>query len=306
MSNENNRLIVKSNKLIEASYRLTLNEQRVLLAGISQIDSRNSLEENMTFEVHAQDIQDLVGLEDNKNIYRALKAASEKLYERTVVIDDPDPSNPAITKRKTRWISSIDYIPGEGRLVMIFSAGIIPYLSSLTSSFTKYKLTHIARFESVYSIRMYEMFSQWSGVGRFEITLDEFRERLQVQNLYKRVTDLKKRVIDPGVKEINLHSNLDAKYGLRKTGKVITHIQFEFKAKPGAITDKMIRDAARPGESSEQVAARLKMEQKSAIEKQSLHQPQEREASSSPVSVDEYRKQALAITGNKRKIQTSQ
>lgn len=52
MSNENNRLIVKSNKLIEASYRLTLNEQRVLLAGISQIDSRNSLEENMTFEVH--------------------------------------------------------------------------------------------------------------------------------------------------------------------------------------------------------------------------------------------------------------
>ena len=124
MSNENNRLIVKSNKLIEASYRLTLNEQRVLLAGISQIDSRNSLEENMTFEVHAQDIQDLVGLEDNKNIYRALKAASEKLYERTVLIDDPDPSNPAITKRKTRWISSIDYIPGEGRLVMIFSAGI--------------------------------------------------------------------------------------------------------------------------------------------------------------------------------------
>ncbi|MBD9358921.1 RepB family plasmid replication initiator protein, partial [Methylomonas albis] len=44
---------------------------------------------------------------------------------------------------------AIDYVPGEGKLVLSFSLGIIPYLSQLSREFTKYKLKHVARFESV-------------------------------------------------------------------------------------------------------------------------------------------------------------
>lgn len=256
--------VVKSNKVVEASYMLSLVEQRVLLACIAQIDSTAVLTEEYRFEITASGVADLAGLENISNTYRDLKKASEKLYERSVVIDDPDPDNPKITQRKTRWISSIDYVPGEGKVVLSFSIGIIPYLSQLSREFTKYKLKHVARFESVYSIRLYELLVQWSSAGEREIEVEWFKRQFQVGDKYNRVADLKKRVIDPAIQEINDHSNFWVKYGQRKSGRTITHFQFQFglKDQPQTlkrkqITDETINREARPGETKAAVIARL-------------------------------------------------
>lgn len=245
---------------------LTLAEQRVLLACIAQIDSKSELTESFRFEVTASGVADLAGLESLSNAYRDLKKAAEKLYERSVIIDDPDPNNPQITTRKTRWISTIDYVPGEGKLVLCFSTGIIPYLSQLSKEFTKYKLMHVARFESVYSIRLYELLVQWSGIGEREIEVDWLKKQFQVEDKYERLGNLKKRVIDPAVAEINEHSNIWVKYGQRKSGRTVTHFQFKFglkgdnKPKPLAhkqLTEEEINRQARPGETRAGVIARL-------------------------------------------------
>lgn len=264
MEQSNRLTVVKSNKVVEASYMLTLAEQRVLLACIAQIDSKQELTEGYRFEVTAAGVADLVGLDNLSTVYRDLKKAADKLYERSVVIDDPDPDNPKIEQRKTRWISSIDYIPGEGKLALSFSVGIIPYLSQLSREFTKYKLKHVARFESVYSIRLYELLVQWSSAGEREIEVEWLKRQFQVESKYSRVVDLKKRVIDPAVAEINGHSNLWVEYGQRKSGRTITHFQFQFglKDNPKALernqlTEEEINKQARPGETRAAVIARL-------------------------------------------------
>jgi len=243
---------------------LSLAEQRVLLACIAQIDSKAVLTEQYRFEVSAGEIVDLIGLDNFSNAYRDLKKAAERLYERSVIIDDPDPDDPKIAQRKTRWISSIDYVPGEGKLVLSFSLGIIPYLSQLSREFTQYKLKHVARFESVYSIRLYELLVQWSSAGEREIEVEWLKRQFQVADKYDRVVDLKKRVIDPAVEEINKHSNLWVKYGQRKLGRTITHFQFQFglKDKPQALdrkqlTEDEINRQAKPGETKAAVIARL-------------------------------------------------
>lgn len=254
--------VVKSNKVIEASYMLSLSEQRVLLACIAQIDSKSELSENYRFEITASGMADLVGLDSLSNAYRDLKKAAEKLYERSVIIDDPDPANPQIAQRKTRWISSIDYVPGEGKLVLSFSFGIIPYLSQLSREFTQYKLKHVAKFESVYSIRLYELLVQWSSAGEREIEVEWLKNQFQVDDKYSRLTDLKKRVIEPAVAEINEHSNFWVSYGQRKLGRTVTHFQFKFglKNQPKEvkhITEEEINQKARPGETRGAVIARL-------------------------------------------------
>lgn len=264
MDNPTYLTVVKSNKVVEASYMLTLAEQRVLLSCIAQIDSTAVLTEEYRFEVTASGVADLVGIENLSNTYRDLKTAAEKLYERSVTIDDPDPDNPKITQRKTRWISSIDYVPGEGKVVLSFAFGIIPYLSQLSREFTKYKLKHVARFESVYSIRLYELLVQWNSSGEREIEVEWLKNQFQVGDKYSRLVDLKKRVIDPAVEEINKHSNLWVKYGQRKSGRTITHFQFQFglKDKPYSlerkqITEEEINRQAKPGETKAAVIARL-------------------------------------------------
>jgi len=45
------------------------------------------------------------------------------------------------------------------------------------------------------------------------------KDQFQVAEKYQRVVDLKKRVIDPAVEEINEHSNLWVRYGQRKSGR---------------------------------------------------------------------------------------
>ncbi|GAW87719.1 conserved hypothetical protein [Bathymodiolus platifrons methanotrophic gill symbiont] len=262
MENKNHLTVVKSNKVIEASYLLSLSEQRVLLACIAQIDSMSELTEQYQFEVSASEIVDLVGLDNFSNAYRDLKKAAEKLYDRSVTIDDPDPENPKIAQRKTRWISSIDYIPGEGKLVLSFASGIIPYISKLSKEFTKYKLKHVARFESIYSIRLYELLVQWSSTGEREIEVEWLKNQFQVSNKYSRLGDLKRRVIEPAIAEINEHSNLWVKYGQRKSGRTVTHFQFQFGVKDQPkqrkkLTDEEINSLAKPGETKAAVVARL-------------------------------------------------
>lgn len=258
--------VVKSNKVVEASYMLSLAEQRVLLACIAQIDSKQELTENYRFEITASGVADLAGLDSLSNAYRDLKKATEKLYERSVIIDDPDPVNPQIAQRKMRWISSIDYVPGDGKLVLSFSVGIIPYLSQLSREFTKYKLKHVSKFESVYSIRLYELLVQWSSAGEREIEVEWLKKQFQVEDKYDRLSNLKSRVIDPAVKEINEHSNLWVKYGQRKSGRTVTHFQFQFGVKGEGqqpaparkqLTEDEINRQARPGETKAAVIARI-------------------------------------------------
>ena len=261
-NNSNSLTVVKSNKVVEASYMLSLAEQRVLLCCIAQIDSTAVLTESYRFEVTAAGISDLVGIENRSSMYRDLKIASEKLYERSVIIDDPEPNNPKITQRKTRWISSIDYMPGEGKVVLCFAVDIIPYLSQLSREFTQYKLAHVASFESVYSIRLYELLVQWISIGQREIEVDWFKRQFQVDDKYSRVVDLKKRVIDPAIKEINKYSNFWVRYEQRKTGRTITHFNFEFGLKDAPkphkqLTDEDINRQAKPGETKAAVIARL-------------------------------------------------
>jgi len=261
-NNSNSLTVVKSNKVVEASYMLSLAEQRVLLCCIAQIDSTAVLTESYRFEVTAAGISDLVGIENRSSMYRDLKIASEKLYERSVIIDDPEPDNPKITQRKTRWISSIDYMPGEGKVVLCFAVDIIPYLSQLSREFTQYKLAHVASFESVYSIRLYELLVQWISIGQREIEVDWFKRQFQVDDKYSRVVDLKKRVIDPAIKEINKYSNFWVRYEQRKTGRTITHFNFEFGLKDAPklhkqLTDEEINRQAKPGETKAAVIARL-------------------------------------------------
>ena len=262
MENQDHLTVVKSNKVIEASYLLSLSEQRVLLACIAQIDSMADLTDQYQFEISAAEIVDLVGSDNFSNAYRDLKKAAEKLYDRSVTIDDPDLDNPKVVQRKTRWISSIDYIPGSGKLVLNFASGIIPYISKLSKEFTKYKLKHVARFESIYSIRLYELLVQWSSSGEREIEVEWLKKQFQVSDKYSRLGDLKKRVIEPAIVEINKHSNLWVKYGQRKSGRVVTHFQFQFGVKNSPkqrkqLTNEEINRLAKPGETEGAVIARL-------------------------------------------------
>jgi plasmid replication initiation protein len=201
------------------------------LACIAQIHSKEELLEECKFEISAKDIANLSKLENVNKVYQSLSEASDKLLSRQIILNDPDPDNPKIKQRKMNWMSHIDYFPGDGKVILQFSKGIIPYLSELSKNFTRYKLTSVTKFKSTYSIRLYELLIQWLSIGKRELDVELLKKQLQVEANYPRVTDLKKWVVDVAVQEINQHSNIEVKYTQRKAGRIITHFLFTFGEK---------------------------------------------------------------------------
>lgn len=276
-----NVTVVKSNRIIEASYKLTLMEQKTLLAAISQIDSRLPLDPLQGFEISADDLISISETE-TKNEYRDLKTAAEQLLNRILTINNPFPNEKRVTQLKTHWLSSVFYIPEEGKVRLYFSPQIAPYISQLTSEFTQYQLKAIGKMSSIYAIRLFELMMQWKGAGKREIELEWLKQRFELGDKYPAIKDFKKYVIDPAVKDINTHSSFNVSWEQRKTGRNVTHLIFSFVEKQPETPEKPKRVAkpkekmilgvavseieklARIGESYEDTAARINKSKETA------------------------------------------
>ncbi len=230
MKHMQNLTVYKANEVIEAGYRLSLNEQRVVLACIAQVDSAKALLETERFELSAKDFAMLFSVSDT-TAYESLRDVAETLFNRYVVINNPFPSDPKAKYLKTRWISSVIYYPEQGIISLRFAQDMLPYLSELKQTFTRYKLEHIGKMSSIYAMRLYELLAQWQSVGKREIELGWLKEKFGITDQYSGMSDFKKRVLDPAVKDINEHSNFKVSWSQRKTGRRVTHLIFEFSEK---------------------------------------------------------------------------
>jgi plasmid replication initiation protein len=174
--NTNKLTVCKANKLIEATYRMSLNEKRVINACIAQIDSTAPLTTQDKFELSAKDFAKLFGISE-KRAYTDLQDIAKTLYQRSLTIHNPDPAQPKLKKIETRWISSIGYVPDDGKIFLRFAQDILPYLSELKGQFTKYELTQISGMTCIYAYRLYELLMQWKSVGKREIDIDWLKNR---------------------------------------------------------------------------------------------------------------------------------
>jgi len=264
--NKNHQIVVKSNHIIEASYRLSVAEQRVILSAISQVRRDQPVTDAVLYSITAVEIAELCGT-DPKTAYRDLQSVAERLLARrvTLVLEPDGVTIPSRRHRVTCWVQSIDYIEQEGRIELRFGKDILPYLTGLRCEFTRYALSDIAKMTSGHGIRLYELLAQWPE-GHRVIALDDLRHWLQLEDRYPLMADLRRWVIEPAVKQINEHSPLTLSLTLHKTGRKVTHLVFDYSPKISAntkrkiITKQQAETMARPGESYNELYQRLSSE----------------------------------------------
>jgi plasmid replication initiation protein len=276
-------LVYKSNALVEASYRLSVYEQRIILGCIAQVRRDEPLTDQHLYAVSAQQIADMTGTSLG-TAYQNLKAAAERLYRREVTLHEAPNGKGKGKVRLTRWVQTIEYRESEGEVALRFGTDMVPYLSQLTEQFTRYALADIAHMDSAHAIRLYELLCQWRDAGKREVSVEWLREAFQLGNKYPAIKDFKRRVLDPAIEQINQHSPLWVQWDQRKTGRRVSHLVFRFGEKTAAKPEKKRRKAestgggalfgipgavieqrARPGESRENAALRILEESKQAL-----------------------------------------
>lgn len=212
--------VTKSNALIEASYRLTLMETRLLLICIGRIDSRLPVDDQRVFHVQAAEFQARYGMGREK-AYQGLREIADRLFERKVEIRDPTTGQ---VNDKIRWVSRCKYL--EGAVQLHFAPEILPYISEIRAQFTSYSLEAVAGFSSTFALRLYELLQQYRKLGKRTATVCELRRWLDCVESFDRFGDFERWVIKVGVDQINEHSDLRVTYRKIKQGRAISHIEF--------------------------------------------------------------------------------
>ena len=226
-------LVVKSNRLVEASYRLTLNEQRIILYAISRCrEEQRGLFPNEPVVITADAFAKQFPSIDKGHVYHQLKDAMDALYDRSVTLYETDEDTGKEQVSKTRWISKASYVDGAGRIKVVFTSDVIKYVTRLETEFTSYQLEKVGNMTSSYAVRIYELLAQHRDIGNRSLNMAWLRETFQIApDEYKLTTNFIRKVIEVAVDQINKHSDLTVSYKPVKTGRAITDFAFKIKDK---------------------------------------------------------------------------
>ncbi|MFA9203344.1 MAG: replication initiation protein RepM [Flavobacteriales bacterium] len=245
-------LVVKDNALMNASYNLDLVEQRlILLAIIEARENGKGINANDPLTVHAETYINQFGVHRN-TAYQALKDACKDLFARQFSYQDKTAKGNPITKM-SRWVSEVGYAESEALVSLIFAPAVVPLITRLEEQFTKYEIDQVSGLSSAYAVRLYELLICWRSTGKTPIiTLADFRKRLGILNdEYTRTDNLKARIIDLSITQINEKTDITVSYEQHKKGRNITGFSFKFKQKAGRkLPPKDVQQATQPDAST--------------------------------------------------------
>ncbi|ESK36588.1 hypothetical protein P256_02500 [Acinetobacter nectaris CIP 110549] len=225
-----NELIVKDNILINASYNLEVTEQRLILLSIVRArETQQGITAESKLTIHASDYMNHFQV-DKSAAYEALKGAVQNLFNRQFSFKEQQDDGTEFVV-KSRWVSQIAYADDKAELHIIFAPSVVPLVTRLEKHFTSYQLKQVSQLTSKYAIRLYEILISWREVGKTPIiNVEDLRYRLGVEYTeYKRMSDFKKRVLDVAVEQVNLYTDIQAKYEQSKSGRIIVGFTFTFK-----------------------------------------------------------------------------
>jgi plasmid replication initiation protein len=222
--------IIKSRDLNEAHFSdFTLNEYRLYSLALSKAIRADKINQKefvkAFFETHIitpKEFSEIFDVPINL-CYRILKDSVETLIKKTIIVKT------STGEKHITICSTAEYNENEHHLEIVLSYQIIPYLD-VSIKFVKTKLYQIAKFRSLYSVRLYELVASFRSLGKCSISVERLRFLLGVkEGKLREYKNFKQKVITPAINEVNKICNFDIKHAEKKEGKKVAIINFTCK-----------------------------------------------------------------------------
>jgi plasmid replication initiation protein len=218
--------VVQSNKLVEAHYRLNLQEKRFILWLISKINQDDT--ELKRYEISVKDFADMMGFNVDTQ-YKELEKVTEGLLTKVIKI-----KNEGVLEQ-LNWLCYARW--EKGFCSVEFHPALKPYLLQLKEQFTQIGFADLLGLSSSYSVRLLELLAQYENIGNRTTTISDIRSWCGInEEEYKLYGHFKSRVINPAKKEINEKTGYTVDYTESKRSRKVDKIHWTIdkKAKPEA------------------------------------------------------------------------
>jgi len=217
-------LVVQSNPLVQAQYRLGEVEQKLLRVLVSMLGPETESLEKQYYRITIKDFAKFLGRRDTAALRQEMKATARRLRYAPVKIHLPNGDT-----IETSWVAGYKYPKGKGWIQFEISSMLENELLRVKEQFTAYYLANVAKLTGAHTVRIYELVRQYMGARqrRRTIDLDELRQMLGIgEGEYRLTADLLRRVIKPAHKEINVKTDVSFDWRVIKESRRIVAIEF--------------------------------------------------------------------------------
>lgn len=211
-------LVRKGNDLINARHELNVNENRLILLTLTEIQPGD--EDFKPYRINIADFVDLTGT-SNKAMYDRARQITKSLMGK--VIEIPQENG----HLQVSFLSRARYERGKGYVELGFDPALKPYLLQLKERYTQYDVRNILPLQSFYSQRLYELLKQYAKIGERKMAVAELHDILKLSSAYDRYNNFKARIILQAQRELQENTDLSFTFTEIKTGRKVTHIVFK-------------------------------------------------------------------------------
>jgi len=230
------RYVSMSNAIARGAQGLNLSQKRIIALAMAMTDSVPARDliagqrDGWTVRLLAHDYASTYEV-DASTAYEQLQDGCRNLLKTLWRTIDHGKKGPVITEGP--WCVLAKYSKGEGRVDLSFSPHVAPHLLALRSKFTTYRLKQAAALRSIYAWRLFECLQSWKSKGRWSPDIEEFNRAMDApESCCKDFGNLRKRVIEPAVKELLEKDGLLLEWEAIKAGRKVTGLDFKFRTDP--------------------------------------------------------------------------
>lgn len=219
----NNVEVYKSNRLIESSYQLSVQKNRLIFLAMRKLkkiilDKNTNIEQveeaikSAKFEpifIDVVDYKRAFKLKTNK-VYQDLEAIANDLFKDEILYINEKNDN--ITKM--RWVITVEYDKDQKGITLQFHPNLIKDLLVFKGQYTRLFSEDFAdKLRCKYSFRIYELCKQYLAIGHRDFYLEDLKFKLRIfEDKYNIYNNFKSRVINPALKELNEYSDIKLEF----------------------------------------------------------------------------------------------
>jgi len=103
---------------------------------------------------------------------------------------------------------------------------MVNIICDIRREYTGVEIESVLKMRGKYAKRIYLLMCQFKSTGVRYLNVDELRKMLRLGDMYSNINDLKKRVIDTAIHEINLCTEINITYEANRQSRKITDLTF--------------------------------------------------------------------------------
>ena len=218
------------NRLLNAISDLSLNERRLIMFLSPLVRKAVDIEPNQkAFFVSAKEFAKEYNISD-KTVYRTLETIAKTLHGKVFYIWlwRGNTKN----ERGISWVAECEYLPNQGGIEIELTSTVVEMLTVFDKAnpFTKYERQMITSLGS-YGIILFELIASCMHQQHKQksYTIEYLREKFNCVDKYSIISEFKRNVLDPAIRDIHQHTPYRITYNQVKKGRKVTDMVFSFE-----------------------------------------------------------------------------